>query len=583
MSTLIVLVAYLPLFILPGTMGIYSDFKLFLFYIVTAILLFVIALNRQFTFHTKHLQLIMLVTLITLVSTFLANASWQSFFGSSELQIGTLFFITLGLFNMGLVQTLTQQNNQKAFIKHTLICTLIICLYGLLQYLNLDPLIPDIRELSYRIIGTLGQPNFLGQFLLFPFFILLFHKKNFWNLILLGLISLCIFLTINKATWLGIGFAVFLYLLNLTSWKKITKAGIWIGSLISGLGLIIANPLGLRSVSSRLQLWLASFSELSLKETLVGKGLASFQDAYGKIMTADVFAYEEFFTQPAQIHSEVLQIFFDLGILGLIAYFLVYKLVLQNLFIKENKFNTSIKLSLVAYLISISFGFAVLENWILVTVFLSIYYFQHNPDFKTVALNKAHQMVLITCTVCLTTYASLNYMGAVMLKNNIETAFESTYVNLKNIANNSPTYYFHASPLQKSTQMYLALLGKSSLYNPYYQTLARRADRLSNSNLKSILLAAKLSNNINEIDQLISRAYSLGPNLPIVAAEAYEIYAEIGQCERALVHKNQLLSLAPKRYTENIDQCLEIDECRIFLKHAGRFSDIISDQRCTSF
>ena len=73
----------------------------------------------------------------------------------------------------------------------TLVIGAVIAVHAILQKFHLDPLqLGNIDEASGRSYGTLGQPNFLGQWLIFPFFIAirqlfafkLRRKKRLWVL-----------------------------------------------------------------------------------------------------------------------------------------------------------------------------------------------------------------------------------------------------------------------------------------------------------------------------------------------------------------------------------------------------------------
>jgi len=105
---------------------------------------------------------------------------------------------------------------------------------AILQLFNIDPFVDiDNQEFLFRVYSTIGQPNFLGQFLIFPFFIIFFSITNFYknkkykslilNSLLLLAILIIIYFTKNRATWLAMSISLFFYLILFLDIKTIYK------------------------------------------------------------------------------------------------------------------------------------------------------------------------------------------------------------------------------------------------------------------------------------------------------------------------------------------------------------------------
>jgi len=119
------------------------------------------------SFPRKLFILLALFGLSVFVSTYFSIHPDLSFWGSYGRQQGFYNILHYWLFFILLVLTLRDWLKVKRAIETLIFSSIFVCFYGLLQYFNLDPL--DWKEkITYtgRIFSSLGQPNFLGQYLI---------------------------------------------------------------------------------------------------------------------------------------------------------------------------------------------------------------------------------------------------------------------------------------------------------------------------------------------------------------------------------------------------------------------------------
>jgi len=555
---------YLAIFIAPFLSHTYVDLKITIFYTFLGYTL----IKTPFYESKKTCTIYTLLFLTLLISTFNSTIPLESLFGTFEDKIGSLFILSLVLlFNLSR-QFYTKEENRNQFFDYLIKFSYIASIYSIIQFLDLDPLVKSIKEISYRPFSFFGQPNFFGQFLIFPLTFLLLNsiknlKKNLKHLLF---VSISFILTQNKASFLGLSYGIFAYILNKTNIKNKTKWLILTVSIIPSALLIYLNPLNLRSLFSREILYSNLSSLISTNQILFGNGLNTFKENFLKIMPIQAFEYENLLSSPQNIHNELIQTFLDLGIIGLITILIIYFSVIKNLFKKEDTYKTAIKYSILAYFISMQFSFQSIEGYILLTLALGLY---HNKYLKSKFNLNWFRYTLASCLILFGIY---NLIGSYQNKS-IEKIFFTSPQNIQKELDS--TFFFH--------QIYQTPLNKAIKYSMVDNSLNSQKHKESSyfinpNSVDYLNVQINLSQNEKTLKKNTEKAIKLYPNSPLAYINAYyKYYDDFKNCNESNYYKEELKKLLPKKYTENIQNCNEINECRLFLKHAPSLDYIFNN------
>lgn len=245
--------------------------------------------------------------------------------------------------------------NKKSFyfcIKIFLIVTSIVSVYLLIQYYELDPFLHDIT----RLTSTLGNPNYVANYLalVFPINFALFliakkkKKKIFYETALIinytGII-ICHTRAIWAALFFSFLFSVFL-IFKFKVIKILKENKKWLILLFSVFLIItiiysVDNPLNRSSINateraasvfdaqgnplkSRFLIWQSTLNMIKNKP-LFGLGVGSFPLNY-LYYQADFLSqkpdYLKYNTKAAEAHNEYLQIWSEMGMVGLLFFLL---------------------------------------------------------------------------------------------------------------------------------------------------------------------------------------------------------------------------------------------------------------------
>jgi len=224
----------------------------------------------------------------------------------------------------------------------------------LIQYYNFDPFLSDIQ----RLTSTLGNRNYVASYLalIFPiafsFFLIESKKRNkiFYEVALL-IIYTGIIICHTRAIWIALFFSLLLfgYLLSHYKINKILKDNKkWLIILFSFFLLITLiystdNPLNRSSITAaeraistfdmqgsslrtRLLIWQSTLDMIKEKP-LLGFGLGTFPLHYLNYQ-AEILQripdYLNFVGKAGEAHNEYLQIWAEMGIIGLLSFLLIF-------------------------------------------------------------------------------------------------------------------------------------------------------------------------------------------------------------------------------------------------------------------
>jgi len=305
------------------------------------------------------------------VSTFFSIHPQLSLWGSYSRQQGfytlihyLLFFVLFILyFYPDANQSLIKRNWQKIkrIIITIMLSSALVCLYGLMQYFAFDPLRwKEAAIYTGRIFSSLGQPNFLAQYLVIilpiSVFSLFFIFKKFISRFLAAILILtqlaCLLFTYSRAAWLAFMASLTVFIIVfffIKRYKKLAWGLISIGlaSIIIIISFNILKPpstnqstqvnlvnrfrsiFDLNSGSNKIRLYywqagLSEFKTMSWQRKIIGYGPETLASIYIKYYQPDWGVYETINTFPDRAHNAILDTILQFGLMGLIIIALLY-------------------------------------------------------------------------------------------------------------------------------------------------------------------------------------------------------------------------------------------------------------------
>ncbi|MFA6106943.1 MAG: O-antigen ligase family protein [Patescibacteria group bacterium] len=404
----------IPLFFNPLTFLSFEIDKIVLFRILTELALFFYAarviLEKKIDL-PKNKTFFLAVTLIFFsqaLSAFFSDHLYQSFWGSYFRGMG--IFTYAHLYAFALLVFIRPISVKKVFGFIT-ISALLASLYGLAQVTGFDFLKwqENGTGLHSRASGTLGQPNYLGGFLLFAlplaFYLFIAARKPLLKIILATVLFIelaAFYFTYSRAAWLGfilsllifgavyairkfgagktaIGLAAFIFFISIfgfslsgLSAERWAIPGFAVPERIKSL-----RKIGEGSAGIRLYYYDAAINIIK-ERPFIGYGPDS-QNYYFARHYAPYYAVlERINTYPDRAHNEVLDILITTGFFGLSAwlalfYFLAARLVRNReiFFEKEGRAIAAVLFGLCSFAVYLLFSFVTAVSAIYLWFFLA--------------------------------------------------------------------------------------------------------------------------------------------------------------------------------------------------------------------
>lgn len=204
----------IPLLVIPSAANRFSYPKVILLYLIFGLMVVVYLKNRnQLKIEEDKLTYLLLLYLITLLFTTIFSVDpYHSIVGTDEREEGLL-----ALFTYGFLFIFTK-NFFRFNIYHMIalvLATTLVSAYALSQHFGFDPLFEQFteRNIHQRPYSTIGNPNFLGAFLVLtlPVFSLFFLKtKKIYHLIFSLLIFSALIITYTRSAMIGFVMTVLL-------------------------------------------------------------------------------------------------------------------------------------------------------------------------------------------------------------------------------------------------------------------------------------------------------------------------------------------------------------------------------------
>jgi len=409
--------AFCPIFF---SLICYSDFVIsqyFLFCLLVEITLFFWLIKLVFTFGSRAsnwklgfqtiLPAFIFIVILGLAIIF-SQSPYRSFWGSYSRKMGYLTWLHFFAFFLILFFNLKNNKQIKRILKAILFSSLVVIIYGLCQFLGFDFVNwyePASR--TFRIFSTIGQPNFLGSWLLLviPIIVLFLIraskkfkkdksiKQQIIGALIVSLFFLAVFslaLTQSRGAWIGFFFSFFFFSIIYNFLQKQKRLSL----LLTILLLIIIiftvymnfNPLSPKPSDSFLASRFKSLTNLRYSITgqvrisdwktaldlikqkpILGYGLETQSFNFVKYYEPESALVEKINIYADRAHNDFLDTLLISGVLGLVSYLFligsVFYFALKNIFKNKSRLTILVLLTgLLGYLISLQFSFHVIPT-----------------------------------------------------------------------------------------------------------------------------------------------------------------------------------------------------------------------------
>lgn len=345
------------------------------------------------------------------ISTIFSVSPLESFYGSYFRNQGLILFLNVFLLSaIAVFLQITKQEFVYFFAIPLIIAGVLESAIAIIQDIFPNKFFTDLKLEGYhnREIGTFGQPNLLGRFLIFPFFICFyflfdnFKKQNLKIKILLIFFLLIIliglFTTSSRGTYVGIlcGFIFLLthHFVNAKKIKLLIISFIVLMILSSTFFLINKNEFSKRNDATfmRIITWQQTPKAI-IEKPIFGWGIEQQENAYAKI------ADEKLVKSSAggvldRAHNEILDFLIQIGIFGTLSYltFLFFAFYLGIKTLKTNPYYLGILTAIFASFCARQFDFFSIAENLYFFLFLGIIAFQANNQHIKVPIKVWHYL-----------------------------------------------------------------------------------------------------------------------------------------------------------------------------------------------
>ncbi|MFA6307172.1 MAG: tetratricopeptide repeat protein [Patescibacteria group bacterium] len=437
---ILAIVFFIPITV-DFTMASYNVIDLYRIVIFRVILVFMLLsfmakvfINGKFNYRGG--AKIFLLASFLLISFFLSSLAslhpTESFWGSFSRQQGFYNLFNYLLFFILLILNLKDFKQLRRVVISVIAAASLTAVYGLLQYLNLDPLTWSRNINAARIFSTLGQPNFFGHWLIivmpFSLYALIFIAKRILVKFFLGLALfmqlVCLILTYSRAAWLGFLSCLFFLIIVWLFYKRFNKIALGFIALtligvISVISLNFIRPTesaGLKSIglvnrlasiidfkggSNKMRLYYLDSAIKEIRQAdylrlFIGYGPEVLNEVFMKYYQIDWGIYEAINSSPDRVHNWLFDQILSFGALGLIAnlLFFIYFIYRAAIFLlAKQKFELEDWLlvflfsSLVAYFINNFFSFSLFTVSVYLYLILALSWFIINFNKEAKVIN----------------------------------------------------------------------------------------------------------------------------------------------------------------------------------------------------
>ena len=560
----------------------------------------------QRKFSLRYLWLVLALLIFGALSLFFSVDSANSYYGLSDRQQGyrSLLFYAwwffLLFYNLAATDNLEKKLSRIFWV--IMGVSFLVSLYAILQILGIDFIAwTEPPFVTLRATSTLGQPNFLGSYLLLvmPLTIYgLIKYRHFWRRFILALLLPMQFITLiiteSRAAWLGLlGALILLAGWNLSRfWPKISaskKRGLILISVLAAITFFLAlsqssyvadrfkSSVDLKhgSVSARLNFWSGAVKSIWEKPWL-GYGWENQGIEFIKYYQVN-WAESGFVNASTnRAHNVILDILLAVGIIGLIFYVWIYASFFRwaNRNRSDERYriwSEALLAAVLACLISLLFGFSIVVTEVYFWSYLAIVAVINarldsaSETSLKIGLKMPIKFLIIILAVTFSGYqisrefktlTANNYfleMRQVLTQDDYPKAlFYYQKIKEQKVYDFSYTYYFVDSlPYDLETTISPALVGLVE------RELSNILPQLTLNDYNHYYLKAKiytLLQNYPQAEGYYQKIIDLSPQLPKNYFVQAKFYVASGRDDLALADFEKVLPLlpAPENYPESL-------------------------------
>lgn len=409
MLTILIALAGIPLVFLP--LG--REFDHFYFPKVIAMIILVFSYSSVYILNYKTIgniiendwinKSLLLYFFLLIISAFFADNFYLALFGAID-RLEGLITITIYMC-LFLIARYCSNTNDKFYLI-ILLTALLVSIYGISQHFGFDPFIRDnIRtNWGYRSFSTMGNPNFLGTYLvlMIPISIFIFIiKKLKIGLLFYSIFLYCLLCTSTRGSWLGNITSLACFLSLHYYFYKIKKDELNRYILLFTLSIVIVLLYNFQTQGELLNRFLSITNdakilltngensdytgahrgfiwkrviELITKRPIFGYGIENLGITFDKYYQDDMIGLWGKIINVDRAHNEYLHIAVSSGIPSLIAYLSFIMLILKNGLSKiiHDKYMLLLISSIVGYLVSAFFNISVVSVVYVYWIFLGL-------------------------------------------------------------------------------------------------------------------------------------------------------------------------------------------------------------------
>ncbi|MFW5888563.1 MAG: O-antigen ligase family protein [Patescibacteria group bacterium] len=358
----------------------------------------------------------LLFLLAIVAATIFSEFKEISLFGLYSRKQGLISFVYYFIFFVLFVFHIKDSGQIKKILKTVGFSSFVVSGYGLLQALGADIFSwSEDSSASGRVISSLGQPNYLGSFLLLgmPIVWYLFHttrKKTikWWWFAVLLLQIVCLYFTLSRGAYLGfaagLATGVVLYFVFVRKiYFKSTKPVIFSFVVLVLSLFLFAFTIGEKpiqklsrgvdieqgSVALRLNLWDKAGKAITASP-FFGYGPDTQKEIFFKHYQKDWGVFADVNTVPSRAHNLILDKLLTIGFLGLFFYLvllyffikLVFKIIKsgeqEDGHINNKILGIAIFIAFLSYSVSMLFHFETVATqvyfWLYLALAVAVYY-----------------------------------------------------------------------------------------------------------------------------------------------------------------------------------------------------------------
>jgi len=353
----------MPLLFIPGLRDCFALPKVALLRFTSLILFVILLLHRRYFSINRVSVVVLIYLLVRIIATVFSknpSISWSGrylfyFEGTQQLLCFVIFYFAVRF------------AQRKQIYKSIAVSSIIAAAYGIIQYLNVDP----IKWNTYfgTVISTFGNPDFFAGWLVFILPVLFYRviKGRYLFLIpaVMGFISLVLANVSAGFVALASSAIFFILIYHAKLSLKVRRVLTVLAVCMFSAGLFGLNKLSDPSVSSRIVGWKATLAAIKERPVL-GYGPDSFAEEVSKMLPAEYDRLTKKNANPGYAHNIFLDQLFSSGIVGLLCF-----LWLLLVFFKSAE-NPALKTAVFGGLVFGLFHFWTLEMWLYFWVFLAL-------------------------------------------------------------------------------------------------------------------------------------------------------------------------------------------------------------------